>query len=69
MPALMWAADRGHTDVVAALTKAGAALDIRSNKGNTALINAAIKGHAAVATLLIKAGAALDVQDNAGCIA
>lgn len=52
----MWAAINGHTEMVAALLKAGADVDVETQEGMTALTLAANFGYAEVAKALLTAG-------------
>jgi ankyrin repeat protein len=47
----------GHEDVVSALIKAGANVNEKDDRGNTALIYAAGKGHIAIVNMLLDAHA------------
>ncbi|UBF27121.1 ankyrin repeat domain-containing protein [Kovacikia minuta CCNUW1] len=55
--ALIYAADKGHTEIVAALLAAGANVAIADKKGRTALEIAVQQGHADIVQLLQSAGA------------
>ena len=57
MPALMYAANAGHSQVVQLLLDAGAQVDARDNAGYTSLMIAAGSGHAQLVELLLHAGA------------
>ena len=46
--ALMIAAEKGHLEIVSALTSAGANVDVADQVGNTALNLAALQGHQSV---------------------
>ncbi|MCB9595272.1 MAG: FAD/NAD(P)-binding protein [Sandaracinaceae bacterium] len=63
---LIWAVSEGYSAIVLALIEAGAALDARNGRGNTALIRAACEGRLELTRALIDAGAALDVQNEDG---
>ena len=52
----------GPTGVVAALVEAGAALDVQTRAGATALMVAAQSSRTVMAVALIRAGAALDLK-------
>ncbi len=64
--ALSKAAKRGRLDQVRQLVEAGADLDERNRRGNTALYYAALEGHADVVRVLAEAGADIDVDNNFG---
>jgi len=64
---LMWATEKGHTEVVAALLAAGASENINHREpavGSTALLTAAFRGRVEIARMLLEAGADPD-QANA----
>lgn len=63
---LQLAAVRDHVQAVEALLAAGAAVNARNVRGQTALALAVAADAAAAASVLIRAGAALDAPDNAG---
>lgn len=60
---LIWAADAGHTNVVAFLLEQGVDLDTQGYLGATAVCRAARKGQNAVLEQLIEAGANLDIPN------
>ena len=62
----MWACNRGHHECAEALVDAGAAVDMVSNGGWTALMEACEFGHHECAQALIEAGAAVDMVSNNG---
>jgi ankyrin repeat protein len=63
--ALMWACERGHSEVVRMLVKAGCAPDVRNDYGWTALHLAALNGHVdCVAELFAHEGAVLDLMNE-----
>jgi ankyrin repeat protein len=64
---LMLAAGNGHSGVVRALARAGAAVDeVEITRGWTALIWAAKRGHADTVELLLALGADAGVRDKQG---
>jgi ankyrin repeat protein len=63
---IMHAAFAGHLEVVAALIKAGADINLPSNKGDTPINMAAFKGHRDVVEALINAHADLNQAGNNG---
>ena len=64
--ALMYAAWKGHKDVVEILLVAGAKIDAADNNGNTALMLAAREGHKDVVEMLLSAGANVAVVNKYG---
>jgi ankyrin repeat protein len=64
--ALMFAIDKGHSNVAQSLIDKGAGLDIQNKEGYTALMFAIDKGHSDVARSLIDEGAGLDLQNKDG---
>ena len=61
--ALMWACERGHSEVVRLLLKAGCVPDIRNDYGWTALMLAALNGHVdCVQEMFAQEGAVRDVM-------
>lgn len=60
----MWAASRGHADVVNILVRHGASLDLRDKIGQTALLKATLENHVAVVDLLLAAGADTELMDE-----
>ena len=64
--ALMFAIDKGHSNVAQSLIDKGAGLDIQNKEGYTALMFAIDKGHSDVARSLIDKGAGLDLQNKEG---
>lgn len=65
-PALLWAANDGHLELVQKLVYARANLNIRNGYGDTALIWAALKSHNEIADLLLSAGANPNIQNKDG---
>ena len=63
---LYFAAEMGHTRVVAALLAANASTALRAHDGATALHAAAREGHEAVVAQLLAAGAEADALDGGG---
>ncbi len=57
---------RKALDVVRILCKEGAYVDIKSNKGKTALIYATKKGYKDTVRVLLKYGATAELRDNEG---
>jgi ankyrin repeat protein len=55
--ALMWAAERGHTDLVRSLLDQGSDVNATNDFGDTALDGAAALGHIEIARLLLQHGA------------
>jgi ankyrin repeat protein len=53
----MWAAARGHAEVVQVLLETGADVNVKDKNGKTALMRAVIKGHKEIAEILKKSGA------------
>lgn len=51
---LMYASRRGHTDTVAELIRLGASVNLRSARGDTAIVEAVREGHASVVHVLLK---------------
>lgn len=64
MHALHEAASQGHTESVAILLKAGAALDVADLSGAVALHWAALDGHTETCRQLLAAGADIDAVDD-----
>jgi ankyrin repeat protein len=63
---LLKAVERGHTEVVALLIRAGANVNAVGNNGWTPLFVAAMHGHTEVAIQLLRAGAYVDAADSWG---
>ncbi|XP_076115762.1 uncharacterized protein LOC143083389 isoform X2 [Mytilus galloprovincialis] len=64
---LMWAAERGHLEVVRYLVSYGSPLEAKdSNLGMTALMLAAVWGRLEVVMHLVNHGSQIDVQDQNG---
>jgi ankyrin repeat protein len=64
---LMFAAEKGHLDVVTLLLEKGAAVEAKDNiYGYTSLFIAAEEGHLEVVTLLLEKGAAVEAKSDAG---
>jgi ankyrin repeat protein len=61
---LIFAAHRGHTEIVELLLDAGVEAREHASGGATALHWAAAGGHPTVAKLMVDAGASLDAVDN-----
>ena len=64
--ALMLASRQGYLNIVQALLKASASMDVRSRRGSSALSMAAEEGHTDVIFALLAAGAEVDVADEDG---
>ena len=64
--ALMFAAARGHTEIVKALIAAHTNLNLQTSNGNTALMMAARNGHIEIVKELIDANADVNIQENDG---
>ena len=62
----MTAADKGERATVEQLLAAGAELNLRTKKGNTALMMAAYGGHSSVVEQLLAAGADPNIQTKQG---
>ena len=62
------AAADGHHKCLDLLIKANADINIKNNRGFTALIYAANKGHHKCVDLLIKANADINIKNDDGCI-
>ena len=60
MSGLVWAAGRGHCEIVKLLVDHNAKVDIGDKYGTTALIWACRKGHLDIVELLLRAGASVD---------
>ena len=67
--ALMFASDKGHTDIARLLIEGGANKDIQDRTGTTALMFASLQGHVATVRLLLEAGANKDMQTQRGTTA
>ncbi len=66
-PAVVWAAHKGHTEVVEALLRLGCDPNASDEGDSTALMEAAQKGHGGVVEALVKhGGAELDAMDDHG---
>lgn len=65
--ALMYAAERGQIDVVAALINEGALLNSADNYGDTALINAVKNGHIDIVRVLLEYNADVNLANNKCC--
>ena len=59
---LMYASRRGHADTVAELIRLGASVNLRSARGDTAIVEAVREGHASVVHVLLK-HAAVEIND------
>lgn len=64
--ALMWAAGKGHTEIVRLLLRHGANLNFQTSKGRTALMSAAYYGRIETLKVLIKNGADASLKDSEG---
>lgn len=62
----MWAAIHDHREIMDALIKAGALLNIQEKLGNTALMLAAAFFKLKAVGLLVRAGADRNVKNNQG---
>ena len=62
--ALLWAAQKGHLEIVTALIVAGADVDVADSSGITPVQWAVENGHADVVESLIDAGARLDLRET-----
>ena len=60
MTALMWAAEKGYSDIVRLLIDGGADISTKDKFGNTAFFRAADKHYVEVVKMLITEGAAAD---------
>jgi hypothetical protein len=56
----------GLLKTVRAMLAVGADVNLRDNRGRTALFDAASRGHLSVARELLRAGARTDIRDSAG---
>lgn len=66
LPPLSWAAYFGHTDAVAALIEAGAAVNGADARGVTPLAYAASRGNRTVIERLVEVGANVELTDRTG---
>jgi ankyrin repeat protein len=66
MTPLMWAASKGHAEVVRLLLERGADANAAANNSSTALMWTAFAGHNDLVKLLIERGAAINLQSNCG---
>lgn len=64
IPALIWASDRGHRDIVQLLCERGADVNVTDREGNTALHLAARGGKRAVVELLLRQGANIEATEH-----
>ncbi len=64
--ALSYAAENGHTDVVAFLIQSSSPVDERDRRGRTALMHAIEKRRASVVASLLAHGASANITDSAG---
>ena len=64
--ALMWAAGRGHTEIVAVVLKHGAEVNAQTPKGKTALMSAAYYGKEEPIKVLLGHGALPGLKDGDG---
>ena len=62
----MWAAGYGHVDAIEALLASGARVDLRDNRGMTALMMASAQGHLAAVRKLLESGADKSLKDRSG---
>ena len=70
VPALMWAANNGHTQVVKLLLERRADVNVKKiDTGVTALMMASHEGHTEVVKLLLDKGADVNVKDTDGVTA
>jgi len=65
-PALHFAADYGHTEVIACLLDAGAKIDEKDKHGITPLLAAIWEGHTSAVELLVKRGADINGKNPDG---
>ena len=63
---LIWAAEKGYTEMVKALLEKGAEMDHQNNEDNTALMLAAREGHKDIVELLLKKGADPNIPSRNG---
>ena len=63
---LLWACDKGHTDVVKLLLEHNAEMDAPDSWGNTAAHNAAVSGRCDALKVLMAAGADLTIANKEG---
>eukprot|EP01047_Picozoa_sp_COSAG01_P009716 COSAG01_NODE_402_length_17510_cov_6.871575_14_plen_171_part_00 len=64
--AMIIAAVHGHIDTVRILLKAGATVDLATDRGAAALLVASQQGHARIVGVLLDAGANPNLPDHAG---
>ena len=64
--ALLYAAEKGHTEIVELLLNNGANVDAIDKDGVTALMGAAYEGHTEIVELLLNNGADVDAKDKYG---
>jgi ankyrin repeat protein/nucleoside phosphorylase len=64
--ALLWAAERGHDEVVQMLLENGANITAMDKDGNTALHKAAFNGHEVVVQLLLNKGSHINARNQEG---
>ena len=62
--ALIWAAEKGHKEIVEMLLEGGADVNIKSDDGYTALIWASREGHKEVVEMLLQNGADVNQKDG-----
>ena len=62
--ALMWAASKGHPELVKQLLAKGANVDLQNDRLKTALMLAADKGRMDIVTMLVDAGANVNLVDR-----
>ena len=65
---MMVAASQGHSDIVSALIKGGADIELKSNDQGTPLMTATFFCHPDVVKILLEAGADMNVPDGNGTV-
>ena len=66
---LMLAAFGGHEEIVEALIKTGANINMKVNDGSTALMAASMQGHHSIVKILLEKGADKTIKNNNGLTA